>query len=267
LAAVRSTPRPARSRTCSTSATAAETMRCSSIRGPASRRRTTTTATVMMTTTATVTTITTTATAMTVTTATIMDMTAVTITDRSVMKHSRTVWLFAAGFGLADTAFAAERQGSAGENPHPIHLICSPVAATEWPYDADFRQRSLYFLRLPIEMHVSWNRQPVGLCFFPYRHGRTWKICVAKRPCGNCYPLRFEARKQPVNSGAACGAEVEVDISATVSFAPVESCRTGYHHFVALPIATDGDDRAGATLTFLAATGCNQFWFSSCLHI
>jgi hypothetical protein len=116
-------------------------------------------------------------------------------------------------------------------------------------------------------MHVSWNRQPVGLCFFPYRHRSTWEICVDKHPRGNCHPLRFEARKQPVNSGAACGAEVEFDISATLSFAQVAFCRTGRHYIVALPIATDGDNRSGATLAFSAATGSNQFWLSSCVHI
>jgi len=44
------------------------------------------------------------------------------------MKHSRIVWLFGAGLGLAGAAFAAEPQGSAGENPHPIHLVRPPAA-------------------------------------------------------------------------------------------------------------------------------------------
>jgi hypothetical protein len=92
-------------------------------------------------------------------------------------------------------------------------------------------------------------------------------MCVGKRPCGNCHPLGFEAGQQPVNSGAACGAKEEFDISATVSFAQIASCHARYHHIVARPIGTEGDDRSGATLTFFAATGCNQFWFSSCLRI
>ena len=43
-------------------------------------------------------------------------------------EHSRIVWLLGAGLSLAGAVFAAEPQGSAGENPHPIHLIRSPVA-------------------------------------------------------------------------------------------------------------------------------------------
>jgi cytochrome c peroxidase len=44
------------------------------------------------------------------------------------MMHSRTLWLIGAGLSLAGAVFAAEPQGSPGENPHPIHLIRSPVA-------------------------------------------------------------------------------------------------------------------------------------------
>jgi cytochrome c peroxidase len=44
------------------------------------------------------------------------------------MQHSRIVWLLGAGLILAGAAFAAEPQGSAGDNPHPIHLVRSPVA-------------------------------------------------------------------------------------------------------------------------------------------
>jgi cytochrome c peroxidase len=44
------------------------------------------------------------------------------------MQHSRTVWLLGAGLSLAGAVFAAEPQGSAGENPHPIHLVRPPAA-------------------------------------------------------------------------------------------------------------------------------------------
>jgi cytochrome c peroxidase len=44
------------------------------------------------------------------------------------MMHSRIVWLLGAGLSLACAVFAAEPQGSAGENPHPIHLVRPPVA-------------------------------------------------------------------------------------------------------------------------------------------
>jgi cytochrome c peroxidase len=44
------------------------------------------------------------------------------------MQHSRIMWLLGAGLSLAGAAFAAEPQGSAGDNPHPIHLVRPPVA-------------------------------------------------------------------------------------------------------------------------------------------
>src|SRR6202011_2954722 len=44
------------------------------------------------------------------------------------MMHSRTMWLLGAGLSLAGAVFAAEPQGSAGDNPHPIHLVRPPVA-------------------------------------------------------------------------------------------------------------------------------------------
>jgi cytochrome c peroxidase len=44
------------------------------------------------------------------------------------MMHSRTLWLLGAGLSLVGAVFAAEPQGSPGENPHPIHLIRSPAA-------------------------------------------------------------------------------------------------------------------------------------------
>ncbi|HEY2756683.1 MAG TPA: cytochrome c peroxidase [Pseudolabrys sp.] len=44
------------------------------------------------------------------------------------MMHSRIVWLLGAGLSLAGAVFAAEPQGSAGDNPHPIHLVRPPVA-------------------------------------------------------------------------------------------------------------------------------------------
>jgi cytochrome c peroxidase len=45
-----------------------------------------------------------------------------------MMQHSRTLWLLGAGLSLAGAVFAAEPQGSTGENPHPIHLVRPPVA-------------------------------------------------------------------------------------------------------------------------------------------
>jgi cytochrome c peroxidase len=44
------------------------------------------------------------------------------------MQHSRIRWLLGAGLSLAGAVFAAEPQGSAGDNPHPIHLVRPPVA-------------------------------------------------------------------------------------------------------------------------------------------
>ena len=44
------------------------------------------------------------------------------------MMRSRTLWLLGAGLSLAGAVFASEPQGSAGENPHPIHLVRPPVA-------------------------------------------------------------------------------------------------------------------------------------------
>jgi cytochrome c peroxidase len=61
-------------------------------------------------------------------TATTTATTTVTITDRDAMRHSRIVWLLGAGLSLAGTVFAAEPEGSAGENPHPIHLVRPPAA-------------------------------------------------------------------------------------------------------------------------------------------
>jgi cytochrome c peroxidase len=45
-----------------------------------------------------------------------------------MMRSSRIVWLLGAGLSLAGAVFAAEPQGAAGDNPHPIHLIRPPVA-------------------------------------------------------------------------------------------------------------------------------------------
>src|ERR1700759_2847135 len=44
------------------------------------------------------------------------------------MMHSRKLWLLRAGLSFAGAVFAPEPQGSAGENPHPIHLVRPPVA-------------------------------------------------------------------------------------------------------------------------------------------
>jgi cytochrome c peroxidase len=44
------------------------------------------------------------------------------------MHHRMFLWLLGAGLSLAGAVFAAEPQGSAGENPHPIHLVRGPVA-------------------------------------------------------------------------------------------------------------------------------------------
>jgi cytochrome c peroxidase len=44
------------------------------------------------------------------------------------MQHSRMMWLLGAGLSLAGAVLAADPQGSAGDNPHPIHLVRPPVA-------------------------------------------------------------------------------------------------------------------------------------------
>jgi len=44
------------------------------------------------------------------------------------MQHSRIMWFLGAGLSLAGAVFAAEPQGSAGDNPHPIHLVRPHVA-------------------------------------------------------------------------------------------------------------------------------------------
>jgi cytochrome c peroxidase len=44
------------------------------------------------------------------------------------MMHSRKLWLLGVGLSLAGAVFAAEPQGSPGENPHPIHLVRPPFA-------------------------------------------------------------------------------------------------------------------------------------------
>jgi cytochrome c peroxidase len=44
------------------------------------------------------------------------------------MQHSRIVWLLGAGLILAGAAWRAYPLGAPGDNPHPIHLVRSPVA-------------------------------------------------------------------------------------------------------------------------------------------